>query len=86
MLHTSKFIASTKMDAGLRRIGRRISDVCARKVIAERMTPEEITSKIEVATLAEAEAGVKLKRDLTIACSTKRILTIDKGLSHFPRI
>jgi ribosomal protein S4 len=83
MQHTRKFIASTQMDAGLQRIGRKISDLCGRKAITERMTAEENTSNLEVATPAEAKAGVKLKKDLSIACSTRKILTIRQGIVPF---
>jgi hypothetical protein len=64
MQHTSKFIASTQTDAGLQRIGRNILVIRARKAITECTTPEEITSKPEVATPTEAEAGVKVKKGL----------------------
>jgi hypothetical protein len=83
MQHTRKFIALTQTNAGLQRIGRKISDLCGRKVITERTTTEEITSNPEAATLAEAEAGVKLKKDLSIACSTRKILTIGQGIVPF---
>jgi hypothetical protein len=72
--HTSKFIASTQTDAGLRRIGRKISDLHARKAITNCTTPEEITSKPEAATPVEAKAGVEVKKDLSIACSTRKTL------------
>jgi hypothetical protein len=75
MQHTSKFIASTQTDAALWRIRRKFLDLRARKAIAECTTPEKITSKPEVATPAEAEAGVKVKKGLSIACSMRKTLT-----------
>jgi hypothetical protein len=86
MQHKSKFIASTQTDAGIWRIGRKISDLRTRKAITECTTLEKITSKPEVATPAEAEAGVKVKKCLSIACSTRKTLTIGHGMSHFPGI
>jgi hypothetical protein len=83
MQHTSNFIASTQIDAGLRRIGRKISDLRTRKAITERTTPKEITSKPLAATPAEAEAGVEVKKGLSIACSTRKTLTIGKGMVPF---
>jgi hypothetical protein len=83
MQHISKFIASTQMDAGLRRIGRKTSDLRARKAIIERTTTEEITSKPEVATLAEAKVGVEIKKGLSIACSTRKTLTTGQGIVPF---
>jgi hypothetical protein len=76
MQHTSKFIASTQTDADLQRIGRKISDLRARKVITEYTTLEEITSKPEVATPTKIEAGVEVKKGLSIACSTRKTSTI----------
>jgi hypothetical protein len=81
--HTSKFIASTQKNVGLWRIGRKISDLRARKAITECTTPEEITSKPEVATPAEAEAGVEVKKGLSIACSIRKRLTIRQGIVPF---
>jgi hypothetical protein len=42
-----------------------------KKLKIESTTPEEITSIPEVATLAKAEEGVKIKKNLFIACSMK---------------
>jgi hypothetical protein len=86
MQHTSKFIALTQMDAGLQRIERKISDLHTRKAITECTTPKEITSKPEAATPVEAEAGVKVKKCLSIACSTRKTLTIGQGIFHYPGI
>jgi hypothetical protein len=83
MQHTRKFIASTQTDAGLQRIGRKILDLCGRKAMTERTTAEEIPSNPEAATPAKAEAGVDLKKDLSIACSTRKILTIRQGIVPF---
>jgi hypothetical protein len=83
MQHTTKFIASTQTDVGLWRIGRENSDLCARKAITECTTPEEITSKPEAATPAEAEAGVEVKKCLSIACSMRKTLTIRQGIVPF---
>jgi hypothetical protein len=81
--YTSKFIASTLTDASLRRIGRKILDPHARKMTTKGTTPEEITSKPEAATPVEAETGVEVKKDLSIACSTRKTLTIGQGIAPF---
>jgi hypothetical protein len=83
MQHTSKFIASTQTDMGLQRIGRKISDLHARKEMTKCMTLEEITSKPEAATPAEAKAGIKVKKGLPIACSMRKTLTIGQGIVPF---
>jgi hypothetical protein len=83
MQHTSKFIASTQTDVNLQRIGRKISDLCGRKVRTECMTLGEINRKPEVATPTEVEAGTEVKKNLFIACSTKETLTIRQGIAPF---
>jgi hypothetical protein len=65
------------------KIGRKISDLHARKATTECMTLEEITSKPEVATLVEAEIGVKVKEGLSIACPMRKTLTIGQGIIPF---
>jgi hypothetical protein len=76
MLHIGKCIASTLIDVDHHRIGRKTIDLRGKKVRIEYMTPGEIISKPEVATLAEAEAGAEVKKNHFIVCSTRKILTI----------
>jgi hypothetical protein len=83
MHHTSKSIASTRMDADLWRIGTKISDLRGKKARAESMTPTEIISKLEVATQAEAEAGAKIKKDLFITCSMRKTRIFGQGIVLF---
>jgi hypothetical protein len=70
-------------DMGLQRIGRKISDLHARKEMTKCMTLEEIASKPEAATPVEAKAGVKVKKGLPIACSMRKTLTIGQGIVPF---
>jgi hypothetical protein len=53
------------------------------KTIKECTTPEEITSKPEAATPVEDEVGVEVKKGLSIACFTRKTLTIRQGIVPF---
>jgi hypothetical protein len=47
------------------------------------MTPGGIISKSEVAIQAQAKAGVEIKKELFIACSTRKTLTTTQGIALF---
>jgi hypothetical protein len=47
------------------------------------MTPRGIISKSEVAIQAQAKAGVEIKKELFIACSTRKTLTTTQGIALF---
>jgi hypothetical protein len=47
------------------------------------MTPEDIISKLEVATPAEAEAGAKIKKNLFLACYMRDTRIIGQGIIQF---
>jgi hypothetical protein len=64
-------------------IWEKILDIHVRKAITECTTPEEITNKPEAVTPAEAKVGVKVKKGLSIACSTRKTLTIGQGIVPF---
>jgi 3-methyladenine DNA glycosylase/8-oxoguanine DNA glycosylase len=73
----------TRMDVDLQKIGSKFSGLHDKKARAKYMTPGEIISKPVVATQAEAKAGVKIKNDLFIACSTRKIPIIGQGIVLF---
>jgi hypothetical protein len=68
------------MEADLRRVGKKTLDLRGRKARVECMTQEKITSRTEVATLTEAEAGAEVKKSLCIICFMREILTIGEGI------
>jgi hypothetical protein len=72
-------IALIRMDEGLRKIGRKISDPHGWKARAERTTPEEITTTQEAIIQIKAEAGTGAKTDLGIACSMRETQTTGQG-------
>jgi hypothetical protein len=76
---TNKSIASTQMDVDHQKIGRKISDLHGQKATTECMITREIITNLGVSTQAEAEAKAKAKTNLSIASSTKEILTIGQG-------
>jgi hypothetical protein len=67
----------------LRRTRRKISDLHGKIVKTESMTPEDIISKLEVATPAEAEAGAKIKKNLFLACYMRDTRIIGQGIIQF---
>jgi hypothetical protein len=83
MHHTSKSIALTQTDTNLCKIGTKISGLSGKKARAEHMTPGEIISKPEAATQAEAKAWAEIKKDLFIACSTRKTPIIRQGIVLF---
>jgi hypothetical protein len=76
---TDMFKILTRMDAGHRKIGREILDLCGQKMRTRHMTLEKIATKPKVVTRVEAEAGAKFKIDLCIACSTRETLIVGQG-------
>jgi hypothetical protein len=71
------------MDVDLQKIGTKISGLRGKKARAKHMTPGGIISKSEVAIQAQAKAGVEIKKDLFIACSTRKTLTTTQGIALF---
>jgi hypothetical protein len=80
---TDKFTISIQMGADHWKIGRKISDLSDQKVRAGHMILEKITSKPEVVTQVESEAGADFKTDLSIVCSTRETLIIRQGIVPF---
>jgi hypothetical protein len=76
----NKFTILTLMEADLRRIGKKSSDLRDRKAGAECMTQEKIMSKTEVATPTGAEAGAEIMKTFCIICFMREILTIGQGI------
>jgi hypothetical protein len=71
------------MDVDLQKIGTKISGLRGKKARAKHMTPRGIISKSEVAIQAQAKAGVEIKKELFIACSTRKTLTTTQGIALF---
>jgi hypothetical protein len=68
------------MDVDLRKIGRKISGLCSKKMKVNILTQEGTISKAEACTPIEAGVGADIKTSLCTACSMRRILTIIQGI------
>jgi hypothetical protein len=78
---TDKSTISTRMGADHRKIRRKNSGLCSRKLRIGHMSLERIATKPKAATQIEAATGAEFKTSPSIACSMKETLTTGQEIA-----